>query len=100
MNKWLKNEAVAPSDKLRVILLYVIQRGGLKEDELDALIRHAALDQSHKAALQSMANFNIPIGQGEPKFARMPRKDYSDKIKFADSQYVPYVKDIMMVRSK
>ena len=100
MIKWLKNSEVAPSDKMRVILLYVIQRGGIKEDEFDALIRHAGLDASQKAAIQSMANFNIPIGQGEPTFAKMPRKDYSDKIKFADSQYVPYVKDIMLVRSK
>ena len=95
---FLIDQEISKWSKMRIILLYTIQRNGVKIEELEALVKNAGLSQEDQEILESLVHLNIPVIKDSlPDTNRMPRKDYSEDIKFADSRYVPYVKDVMQV---
>lgn len=49
--KLLDDEAVMPSDRLRLIIIYVLYRNGLLEGDIKKLLAHAGLPQHNMAAV-------------------------------------------------
>lgn len=54
---------VSTYDKLRLILLYVIQRGGISEDNLAKLIQHAQIPEPQAAVVRNLAALGVPVLQ-------------------------------------
>merc|ERR1711973_304102 len=89
-------EEISKWSKMRIILLYAIQRNGVKIEELQSLVKNAGLSQDDQEILESLVHLNIPVIKDcLPDTKKMPRKDYTDDIKFSDSRYIPLVKDLM-----
>ena len=97
---WLLNDEIGRFDKIRIILLYAINRNGIEDEELVKLVQHASLTSTDEAVIRNFSNFNISIIKNDnPTVNRMKRKDYSDDIKYRDSRYVPIIKDVMQVNT-
>ena len=95
---WLLDSSTPRFDKIRLIVLYILNRKGVKEVDLEKLITHAGLAQNDSKIIRSMVHFNIPVIKDEiPETKRMKRKKYD--VKYQDSRYVPLIKDIMQVRN-
>ena len=54
---------VSTYDKLRLILLYVIQRGGISEENMAKLIQHAQIPEPQAAVLRNLASLGVPVLQ-------------------------------------
>jgi len=96
---WLLNEEISAMDKIRMILLYAINQGGISEEQLIRLIKHASLSAADEEVIRSMAHFNVKVLKNDQNRGtrQMDRKDHSEAIKYQDSRYVPAIKDIMQV---
>ena len=95
---YLIDQEISKWSKMRIILLYAIQRNGVRIEELQSLVKNAGLSQDDQEILESLVHLNIPVIKDcLPDTKKMPRKDYTDDIKFSDSRYIPLVKDLMQV---
>ncbi len=54
---------VTTYDKLRLILLYVIQRGGISEENLAKLVQHAQIPEPQAAVVRNLAALGVPVLQ-------------------------------------
>ncbi|KAM7539130.1 hypothetical protein Aperf_G00000050438 [Anoplocephala perfoliata] len=98
---------VSTYDKLRLILLYVIQRGGISEENLAKLIQHAQIPEPQAAVVRNMAALGVPVLQdagGGPTIGRrkapqpyLPtnRRTRADEPKYQMSRWTPYLKDLI-----
>lgn len=59
----LIDSAVSTYDKLRLILLYVIQRGGLSEENLAKLVQHAQIPDRQASVIRNLNNLGVPVIQ-------------------------------------
>ncbi|EUB58389.1 Syntaxin-binding protein [Echinococcus granulosus] len=98
---------VSTYDKLRLILLYVIQRGGISEENLAKLIQHAQIPEPQAAVVRNLAALGVPVlldaGSG-PTIGRrkapqpyLPanRRTRADEPKYQMSRWTPYLKDLI-----
>ncbi|VDK37728.1 unnamed protein product [Taenia asiatica] len=98
---------VSTYDKLRLILLYVIQRGGISEENLAKLIQHAQIPEPQAAIVRNLAALGVPIlldAGGGPTIGRrkipqpyLPanRRTRADEPKYQMSRWTPYLKDLI-----
>ncbi|VDQ16866.1 unnamed protein product [Trichobilharzia regenti] len=56
----LIDQSVSAYDKLRVILLYVVQRGGINEENLAKLVQHAQIPSSQACIIRNLIHLGIP----------------------------------------
>lgn len=59
----LIDQSVSAYDKLRVILLYVIQRGGINEENLAKLVQHAQIPSSQACIVRNLMHLGVPAIQ-------------------------------------
>ena len=86
-------------DKIRIILLYIYNKGGITEENLSKLVSHAQIMEKDECIIRNMAKLNVPItmDSGRKKPPTINRKDRSASVKYQLSRFIPSIKDVMEV---
>jgi syntaxin-binding protein 1 len=97
----LLDQSISSPDKTRIILLYVIQHGGVTEENFNKLCQHAQISATDRNLILNMQQLGFTIihdgsrrksqGNYEPQNRRERLGEHS----FDLSRWIPYVKDIM-----
>jgi syntaxin-binding protein 1 len=95
----LLDTVIAIEDKLRIIMLYILHKNGITEENLDKLLSHALIPTDKKNIIANMQHLNLQIIQDQSRAGRrknipQPRKDRTEPT-YTNSRWTPYVKDIM-----
>ncbi|XP_068950081.1 syntaxin-binding protein 2 isoform X2 [Petaurus breviceps papuanus] len=91
----LLDAAVPPYDKIRILLLYILLRNGVTEENLAKLIQHANV-QAHSNLIRNLeqlgATVTVATGSGAPN--RGDRKERLEPT-YQLSRWTPVIKDVM-----
>ncbi|KAK0404636.1 hypothetical protein QR680_017550 [Steinernema hermaphroditum] len=88
---------VKTEDRLRLILLYILSKNGITDENLNKLLQHANIAMAEKDTLTN-ANYlglNITIDQGRKRVWTPTRRDRANEQFYQSSRWVPLIKDII-----
>ena len=87
-------------DKIRIIVLYILHKGGITEDNLKKLVSHAQIPEKDECIIRNMTKLGVKIFQDDKKqrTAQVAKKDRSDSVKYQLSRFTPNIKDVMEVK--
>ncbi|KAL8562987.1 Syntaxin-binding protein 1 [Nucella lapillus] len=112
----LLDQNITAYDKIRIILLYIIHKGGISEENLTKLVQHGQIPADEERIITNAQNLEIPIiqdvdaasyGTFQPNFIQGSRRRYhqpyqtfnrrerSPEHSYQMSRWTPYIKDIM-----
>lgn len=104
----LLNTSLNPLDKVRIILLYILYKGGITKENLDKLVQHAHLDMFHKNMILNYNKLGLPLFDGvcnSPNEVEnglrgvgggaFQRKNREHQVKYQLSRWQPAVKDVI-----
>ena len=86
-------------DKLRIILLYIMHKGGVPEDNLNRLFDTCDIAPEHRQTVHNLQQLNIAVLQDAAR--RMPKQLFNQNRRerheqtYATSRWTPYLKDII-----
>lgn len=98
----LLDENVKTHDKIRIILLYLLHRGGVTEENLTKLIQHANIPEEDQPKIMNIQNLGVSVFQdptGRSKRVPQPYSPLNGRrertSEYQQSRWTPYIKDIM-----
>ncbi|XP_071443014.1 protein ROP [Hetaerina americana] len=93
----LLDQTVSNNDKMRVVLLYVLSKNGILEENLAKLVQHAQLTAQEKQTITNLSHvgLNVVIDGNRKKIYQVPRKERITEQTYQMSRWTPIIKDIM-----
>ncbi|XP_023560877.1 syntaxin-binding protein 2 isoform X2 [Octodon degus] len=91
----LLDAAVPPYDKIRVLLLYILLRNGVSEENLAKLIQHANV-QAYSSLIRNLEQLGPAVTNpgGSGTASRLERRERTEST-YQLSRWTPVIKDIM-----
>ncbi|ORX91203.1 Sec1-like protein [Basidiobolus meristosporus CBS 931.73] len=96
----LDDPSISPDNKLRILILYILSKDGLREETWQEINFHAQLDLNKKdsAAIQSLDRLGVKLNKSSKKGSTLSKKlktfkEPTDFLMIA--RYVPMVKQIV-----
>ncbi|XP_065226890.1 protein ROP isoform X2 [Planococcus citri] len=93
----LLDQNISNFDKMRIIILYVISKNGLSEENLNKVVQHAQLLPEEKQAIINLSHLglNSVVNGNRKKIYQITRKERSAEHQYQMSRWTPIVKDLM-----
>nr|XP_039269738.1 syntaxin-binding protein 1-like isoform X1 [Styela clava] len=92
----LLDQNVTASDKIRIILLYILLKGGIPEENLKKLIHHAGVNEQDEEIIRNMQYLPVSIinNEGRKKApTKISRREHEATYQL--SRWTPIIKDVM-----
>ncbi|KAL7668958.1 hypothetical protein ACOME3_009635 [Neoechinorhynchus agilis] len=96
----LLDPSISVDNKLRVIMLYILHKNGITEENLDKLLAHASIPNDRRQIVMNLQLLNLQIIQDTAGWSARkrnlpsPRKERIEPT-YHTSRWIPYVKDLM-----
>merc|ERR1712110_1223931 len=93
----LLDQSVTIKDKIRVIILYILHKQGIPEENLNKLVQHAQIPQDKVGLIRNVAKLGVTIVNDESKSQNWipKRKDRFAEVTYQMSRWTPVVKDLI-----
>ncbi|KHJ41974.1 Sec1 family protein [Trichuris suis] len=88
---------VDPCDKIRLVMIHILTRNGISEENLTKLLQHASIPPQEKATIvnASYLGLNIIFEAGKKRVWQPNRKERIGEHTYQTSRWTPILKDIV-----
>ncbi|KAG5668315.1 hypothetical protein PVAND_016260 [Polypedilum vanderplanki] len=93
----LLDPSVSNNDKIRIILLYIMNKNGVSKENFEKVATHANLEKNEREILLNLNHLGVNVvnnGNNQNKY-RIPRKERISENTYQMSRWTPILKDIM-----
>ncbi|CAL4098424.1 unnamed protein product, partial [Meganyctiphanes norvegica] len=94
----LLDQAVDDRDKLRIILLYILAKNGVSNENLEKLLQHAQIPPTDKSTIQNMQHLSLNViveGSNRRKIYQVPRKERITEQTYSTPPFPPFCRHRM-----